>query len=238
MLKILLSDWLKLKRTKLIFLSLLGPVGVIMAIAVLYFLYYDEFVKPGADNWAKLVENVHLLLIPTLLLQITLIVSVITNLEHQGRCWKQLCSLPISKFRIYLSKFLWSVVMLLLSGSLTFLGIIVLGYLFQLHANIPWGLVLGEGYNPIVASCSLIAIQLWVSAINSNQLISILVGVAGVLFTLAYKVVPHWIPWVYPYWAGPVSSANPLLFVECGAVFGVAALLIGGILFANKEMKQ
>src|SRR5699024_9509893 len=60
-------------------------------------------------------------------LEVTLITSIIANIEHQGNSWKSIFSMPVSRFHVYLNKFAWSTGLTIISGFILMIGIIILG---------------------------------------------------------------------------------------------------------------
>lgn len=236
--RVFISDWLKMRRAWVGSLAILGPAGVIIVNAAHYIIKYNDLVKPDSDNWANLVQNIHPLLVATLILGITLLASLVTGLEHQANSWKMLCALPVPKFKLYLSKFWIVICLLILSSILSVLGTTLLGISLGFGFSIPLTTIIFESFGILAAATFIVSIQLWLSAVISNQVIPLTIGVVGVVFNLAYKVMPHWIPWVYPFLAGPLSSPNNETYIVCGLVFGIVLLLIGGIHFSKREIKQ
>ncbi|WP_157067181.1 ABC transporter permease [Alicyclobacillus shizuokensis] len=249
----LVSDWIKMRKTWIKILVILGPFGVISLNAVRYALNYHGIVRPGDDayNWALLIQNISHLLMPTLMLGIALLASLLSGLEHQGHAWKQLLALPVSRVQLYLSKFIWIAGLLAISATLCAVGTILLGFAFGFTPHVPWAGILEECYYPYLAAYGVIAIQLLLSVLVANQSFAITLGVLGMIISgLSDALSPdglthagHWapfVPWVYPSLSalthGAVQHVD-FAYVVYGLLAGGLLLALGTGLFARKEVK-
>lgn len=231
------SDWIKFQHTWILALVLLGPIGVVSLTGVHYAVSFGEMAQVGVNDWPALIQNINFLLIPALILGLTLLASLMTGMEHQGNTWKQLLALPVSRFKIYASKFIWLVLYLVLSSVLALIGTVILGYLLGFsHQPIPWHKVIQEGFAPYLGSYALMALQLLLSVLFANQSYAISVGIIGVIVSFAKVVghlVPNWIPWVYPGAAAAYSSSASQAIVL--SVVVCFLLLCCGIYFFSKH---
>jgi len=163
--------------------------------------------------------------------------SMMSGLEHEGNMWKQLIALPISRVRLYLSKFVWLAGFLACSGALCAIGTVILGLALGFGTHVPWMTVLQEGFYPYLAAYALISIQLLLSILVSNQSIAITLGVIGVIAGIAAHVIPFWVPWVYPVLATPLQLNNPIHYVVYGLAAGLVILCFGASLFVRREVR-
>lgn len=239
--RILSADRLKAKRTWIGILVVLGPLGVISLQAVNYGLRYDFLVTPGSDVWGDLVRNIHQILVPTLLLGITLLASMLAGLEHQAQAWKLMFALPVSKVHAYVGKFLRLAVLLLISAALAGIGTVLLGVSLGFGPEIPWVMTLGEGYFPYLAAFPVMALQFWVSMLVRNQAFPMTLGIIGVMMStsLSFNTSLDWVPWAYPVLAAPLEAGryNPEKWIAVGLVVGVVVLWIGALHFAKRDVK-
>ncbi|WP_052353829.1 ABC transporter permease [Neobacillus jeddahensis] len=248
----LMSDWIKMRKTWIKVLVILGPFGVITLNALRYLQSYDAIVKPGDDafNWALLIQNISHLLMPSLILGIALLTSLLAGLEHQGQAWKQLLALPVSRVQIYMSKFIWVTGLLAISATLCAVGTFGIGFAFGFTTHIPWVQVLQECYYPYFAAFGIIAIQLCLSLLIANQSFAITLGVLGMIVSgLTNALAPdgfnhaetwaRWIPWTYPSLSaithGTVQHIH-FIYVIYGLVVGAAMVVLGMALFVRKEV--
>jgi hypothetical protein len=146
----LLSDWIKMRRTWIKILVFLCPFGVVSLESVRYAIFYNRIVIPSSNtmNWVNLIGAINELLLPSLILGIALL----TGLEHQGNTWKQLLALPISRVKLYASKFIWLIGFLAISASLCAIGTTVLGLILGFGIHAPWLTVLKEGFYPYLTA--------------------------------------------------------------------------------------
>lgn len=246
------SDWIKMRKTWIMVLIVLGPFGVIALNAMRYMHGNHVAVNSSEDafNWALLIQNISHLLMPSLMLGIALITSLLVGLEHQGHTWKHLLSLPVSRVQIYVSKFIWITGLLAISATLCAIGTFAIGFTFGFTTHIPWIKVLQLCYYPYFAAYGIVAIQLFLSLHFSNQSIGITLGVLGMIASgltnaLAPDALAHaetwarWIPWTYPSLSsishGTVQHIN-FIYVIYGFVVAFGIVSLGISLFMRKDV--
>ena len=231
------SDWIKFQHTWILPLAILGAIGVNSLTRVHYLVSWHEMVPPGVNHWAGLIQNMNFLTIPALVLGVALLASLMTGMEHQGNTWKQILALPVSRLKIYGSKFIWLLLYLAFASILAMVGSIITGDLLGFgNQPIPWHEVLREGFGPYIAAYALIAIQLLLSVLVVNQSFAISAGIIGVIISFANvvaHVVPHWVPWVYPGEAAAYSQSGAQPFVL--SIIVCFLLLCCGIYFFTKQ---
>lgn len=235
----LLSDWIKMRKTWVKILVFLGPFGVVSLEGVRYAILYNRIVIPGQNtvNWVTLIGSINELLLPSLILGIALLASLMSGFEHQGNSWKQLLALPISRAKLYASKSIWLIGLLAVSASLCAIGTIIHGLILGFGIHAPFTTILKEGFYPYLAAYGLIAIQLMVSVLIANQSFAITLGVLGVVASFASSVLPKWLPWVYPALSAPVHNINQLEYVIYGLTFCIVLMVFGARLFVKKEVR-
>lgn len=243
--RILRADWLKMKRTWIVILVVLGPLGVVGLQAVNYAIRYDYLVKPGTDPWPGLIGNVHMLLVPALLLGITLLCSIMAGLEHDSSAWKQILALPVSRVGVYVAKFVSLAGLLFLSALLTSVGIALLGMSLQFTGPVPWKAIMAEGLFPFFASFAVMALQMWLSVTYQNQAFPIMMGVAGVVSSMYFSMgsLTNWLPWAYPNLSFPLPvdderiANDPGFWVPVGLVVGFMLLALGSGHFSKRDIQ-
>lgn len=229
------SDFLKIKRKMIWFLIFLGPFGVIALEAVNFGLRYDYLTnRYEADLWGGLVGEASYLAIPALMLGLTIITSMIASIEHQTNAWKQLLALPISKFSVFTGKFLLATVLLFISSTLLFVGIIILGLFLKFGLEIPFLTMLKMVYLPYFAAMPFIAFQIWLSITVKNQAIPLTIGIVSTILSLTAFNFPNWFPWNWLYLE---SWGNPLYSALAGLCLGFILYLIGLIDFSRKDVQ-
>ncbi|WP_141430923.1 ABC transporter permease [Bacillus sp. 03113] len=234
--RILVSDLIKIRKKMIWFLVFFGPFGVIGLEALNFGIRYDYLTQFYKDDlWKGLLENVQAMAMPALMLGLTIVASMIANIEHQTNAWKQLIALPISKKMIFTGKFSLAALLLFASSTLLLLGTIILGIALKFGTDFPIILLLKISYYPFLAIMPFIALQIWLSIIMKNQAISLTIGIVGTVLSLYSTVMPDWMPYKWPTlindWGGPIYS------VIAGLVTGLAVYLLGLMDFVRKDVK-
>ncbi len=126
------AETLKLRRTPILWISLIGGAFVSLLIFCLYFFKVDELAKQGENPWLTYV-SISVTLISTMLLTpyVVLATATINFPEHHSNSWKYLYTLPLPKSHIYFSKL-----------SMT-LGLTALTYLVFFATAMLGGFILG-----------------------------------------------------------------------------------------------
>ncbi|MBY7141931.1 ABC transporter permease [Virgibacillus sp. NKC19-3] len=251
--KMVISDVLKSKRTVLGLVLFLVP-----ALTILYeianFLFRSETLTSQAndqntDMWHMLLYDKQAFLCLAIPIGITVAASVISNIEHQADAWKQTFTLPISRIKVFFSKFLLLFSGSLLSGVLLMVGMFLFGTMFNFNTEIPWVKIIGDSFFPYIAAIPIMAIQLWLSLMIKNQAFSIAIGAISTMGGLFFALSPvtQWLPWAYPLNASTVRMdyssetlmLNPdlwmVLFLSC--LLGLILLSLGGRVFSQKEVQ-
>lgn len=218
MLDIVKADLLKLKNVAWL-LMVIGPLGVVAMQGGNYAARFDELVSMHPDNGSFLLENIHTFWPPALLLGITLLISLFASIEHQTNTWTKLFSLPVKAGKIYLSKLIIIVGILMVSSLLLVLASFLLGTI--LGFSIYWLEAIMMSFYTLFATMPFLLIQFWLSLYFVNQGIALTIGIANAVFSMYAVPLPDWMPWKWP-----------LLLegFENGAVNGALGLGLGVIL--------
>ncbi|WP_208591212.1 ABC transporter permease [Gracilibacillus suaedae] len=250
--KILQADQLKLKRSSLLIIVLLVPL-LILAYELVNFTYRAEFVEKQAEMfgagsmWMFLLYDNSLLFGLGCPLAVTLAASVIANIEHQANGWKQTLSMPISRGKIYLSKFIWLTISLFLSTTIFLIGMVLLGKLLGFEGNIPLVLLMGDCYGMLITVLPMMAFQFWLSMTIKNQAFSILIGSISAIMGLflAAAQTTRWFPLAYPIQSSTVIlqyegiGYNPdfSAYLVINLILGIILIFIGSRHFAKRNVQ-
>jgi lantibiotic transport system permease protein len=234
MLRVLASDFYKIRKKMIWFLVFLGPIGVIALQTVNFGLRYDYLTNLYAgDLWGGVIKNVQFLSIPALLMGTTILASMIANIEHQTHAWKQLLALPISRTSVFTAKFTLTCALLLVSSTLLVIAVVVFGLLLGYGTDIPYGELCSMAYFPFLASMPFIALQVWLSVMVKNQAVPLTIGITSAILTLSGSTIPEWVPVTWPY----LSNDLPLYYVSAGLALGLAVYLFGLMKFITKDVQ-
>jgi hypothetical protein len=250
--KILQADQLKLKRSSLVIIVLLVPL-LILAYELVNFIYRSAFVEKQAEMfgagsmWMYLLYDNSLLFGLGFPLAVTLAASVIANIEHEANGWKQTLSMPISRGKIYLSKFIWLTISLTLSTTTFLIGMIFLGKVLRFEGDIPWKLLIGDCYGMLITVLPIMAFQFWLSMTIKNQAFSILIGSISAIMGLflAAAQTTRWLPLAYPIQSSTVIlqyegiGYNPdfSAYLVINLILGIILMFIGSRHFAKRNIQ-
>ncbi|RCX18507.1 hypothetical protein DFP94_10639 [Fontibacillus phaseoli] len=236
MLRSLSADFLKIRGKGIWFLIFLAPVGLVAMQALNFGLRLDYLKKQYADDlWGGLISNVVIFVPIALYLGVTLVSSLVANVEHQMSSWKQLLALPISRTAVFSGKF--TLCFLLLTASCILLPIftIVLGLALGFGTDIPLGDILRMGFFPYLGALPLLALQLWLSLTFRNQALPVTLGVAAAIMSPFAMQLPEWFPLNWP--AFGYSGPHASWFVGAGIICGAVIMVMGMIHFNRKDVE-
>ncbi|MFE8701924.1 ABC transporter permease [Cytobacillus sp. FJAT-54145] len=235
MFQVLSSDLLKVKRKLIWFLIFLGPFGVIALEAVNFTVRYEYLTTRYADDlWGGLIESVRFLTIPVLFIGLTIISSMIANIEHQTNAWKQVLSLPISRTKVFTGKFALTTIMLLVSTTLLGIGTVILGLALKFGSDVPFMYLLKMTYYPYFAALPFVALQVWLSITVKNQATPLTIGILGMILSMYSMGMPDFVPYK---WASLENQwGEPIYSVVAGLTVGMVIYAIGVIDFARKDV--
>ncbi|MED4532375.1 ABC transporter permease [Metabacillus fastidiosus] len=250
--KILWADLLKLKRSSILIIVLLVPL-LILAYELVNLTYRADFVEKQAEMfhassmWMYLLYDNSLLFGLGFPLAVTIAASVIANIEHQANGWKQTLSLPVSRGKIYLSKFIWLTISLFLSITVFLISMLFLGKILGFEGNVPWGLLIGDCYGMLITVLPITAFQFWLSMIIKNQAFPILIGSISAIMGLflAAAQTTRWLPLAYPIQSSTVIlkyegiGYNPdfSAYLVINLILGISLMFIGSIHFAKQNVQ-
>lgn len=236
MTRIMAAEFLKIKRKMILFLVFLGPIGVLGLEAVNFGLRYEWLTGVYKDDlWGGLINEVSMLSIITILIGLTILTSMIANIEHQTNAWKQLLALPISKTKVFTGKVLLTILLLLVSCLVLAGGTVILGLLLKFGTDIPLLYLLKMCFFPFLAAMPFLTLQIWLAITMKNQTIPLTVGIIGAIVSMSAMNFPDWVPWKWPLlvneWDKPIYS------VLAGFGMGLFIYFLSIIDFHRKDVK-
>jgi Uncharacterized protein conserved in bacteria len=228
------SDLLKLKGKGLWLLAAAGPVGLIAMQALNYGLRFDYMQKRYAGNaWGGLLDNIAVFVPIALLMGITILCSLLANIEHHTSAWKQLLALPVPRTAVFAAKFAVAVMLLAVSCALLSLGAAALGFIFGFGAgDMPGAEIAKLGLYPFLASMPILALLLWLCMTFRNQAVPITIGV--VMAVLSIFGMSEWLPVNWPLFA--YTAPQREWFLGAGVIGGAAVLALGALHFNRKDV--
>lgn len=233
--RVLSTDFMKIRGKGIWFLVFLGPLGLVAMQALNFGLRYDYLMKEyNEDVWGGLIDNFLMFVPLTLLLGITLVCSLIANVEHQMSSWKQLLALPVSRTAVFSAKFCLSMIVLLVSCMLLALGIIGLGLTLKFGTEIPYLHILQVCVLPFIGVLPILVLQLWLSLTYSNQAISVPIGITLAIGSLFAGKYAEWVPIKWPYTA--LEGPHQIEVIGASLSIGFVILILGMVHFSRKDV--
>jgi len=169
------AEILKIKRTPILYISLVGGVFVCGIIFMLHLLNPDNFAKEGENPWILYFDVGFMITSMVLLIPyVVLTMSSLTHFEHESSAWKYLYSLPLPKANVYYSKLLLAILLIISTYLIYFLVVWLSAYLVDWIHTI-YGF---KNYTPMFSE--------WLTRLT-HSFLSIL-GIAG----LHYWMSTHW----------------------------------------------
>lgn len=233
--KLLRTDFLKLKRKGFWLLTFLGPFGVVALQMVNYGVRKDYLLAQSDNDWEYYIQNVSMFTPLALVLGIVILTSLITSIENETNAWKQLMALPVSKLQVYLSKFTVLAILLLFSSILLMVFTYLYGMTLSLGEEIPYTELLKYSFFPYFASLPILALQLWVATTSPNQAVPTTIGVLGFILTYSAYFLPDWMIWKWPTLFNDWNE--PIINVLLGLGVGSLLYVIGMLHFARRDVK-
>lgn len=233
--RVLSTDFIKIRGKGIWFLVFLGPLGLVAMQALNFGLRYDYLLEMyKEDVWGGLIDNILLFVPIALIMGITLVCSLMANVEHQMSSWKQLLALPVSRTTVFSAKYCLGIILLLVSCMLLALGTIALGLGLQLGTDIPYLDIVRMCFLPFIGTLPILALQLWLSLTYFNQAISVSIGITVAVVSLFSVKYAEWIPWRWPYMTfdGPYQTEA----IVASLFVGIAVLLLGIVHFCRKDV--
>lgn len=226
MLRTFKMELLKIKRSKLLFIASFFPLlsiaqgaGMVKSIAAS---------GEAGDFWVSLFSGGTLLYGMFILpMVITIIIAMITRIEHSNNGWKQLLALPVKRENVYLSKLLLVLILLLFSIAILIVGIIASGMALGAPGHIPYEIVVLRPLLALIASLPIIGLQFYLSMRFKHIGIPLGIGIGAILpIILIANSAKYWIfyPWTYPLLTIMPNSIISIAPEKYGIMYGISVI--------------
>ncbi|WP_047986022.1 ABC transporter permease [Ornithinibacillus californiensis] len=233
--KLVQTEFMKLRRKGIWFLTFLGPFGVVALQMVNYGLRKDWFISQGTYEWFYYVRNVSAFTPFALILGIVILTSFMASIESETKAWKQVMALPVTKWSVYIAKYTTLVALLMIACLLLVIFTLCFGLYLGFDGNVPYLDIIKYSYYPFIAALPVLGLQLWLATVSQNQGLPITLGVLGVILSYMAYFLPDWMIWKWP----SLDNAwdEPLVNVGLGLAVGLGIYLIGMIDFIRRDVK-
>ena len=232
---IVVEGW-KMTRRGLWWLVFIGPFGVLLLQYLNFTIRYDWLIQQHKDDlWGGWLSNVGFLGIPAVLLGVALVASQLAQVEHQTGMWSLLCALPVSKRNLYFAKWIWTLVLILISTVLLSVGSIGVGALLDFPLDeLSLQDVLLYTVIPTLLAIPALSLQVWLSTVRTQQVLPLAIGIFGILVSqMMIEGITELLPWRWPV-SYMVNQENELfLWALAGAML---FFVVGMGHFRRKEV--
>lgn len=233
--KLIITDFMKIKRKGFWFLTFLGPFGVVALQMVNYGVRKEYLFTQSDDRWGYYLMNTSTFTPLAIVLGIAILTSAIASIENETNAWKQLLSLPVSKKTVFISKFFVLASLFLVASILLTAFTLGYGLFLDLGKDIPYVDLMKYSFYPYFAALPILALQLWIASVSNNQGIPITTGILGTILTYSSFTLPDWMIWKWP--AVMMEWDDPTTIVMLGFGFGLLVFIIGMIDFVRRDVK-
>ncbi|QBD75893.1 lantibiotic immunity ABC transporter MutE/EpiE family permease subunit [Ktedonosporobacter rubrisoli] len=204
MLGVVLSEWLRLKRTSAFWLVGILPLSLVLLSFVLRFL------SSNVDTWNIYIWTTFnwwsLFWLP---LGIALLAAQTTVLEARAGSWKALRARAIKPAWLYAGKLCVLVVHTFISALLLLLLCLLVGAP-TLHSAIPWQALLGGSLLTWIAALPLVALMLLCGTLGGYAMTALIT----LIFSMIGAMAAEQSYWFLVPWAWPLRVAIPLVGVH------------------------
>jgi lantibiotic transport system permease protein len=231
-------------------LIFLAPLALAFMELAIGFQYGIKMYKVGGDTWMTLVEHITMMWVLLLLpLFITLQMGLLGALEHNNKTWKQLFSLPLPRWSIYLAKQITGAGIIGLSMAVLSLMTVGVGLVGRsllpdlgFDAPIPWGALFQNILLSYLAAWLIISIHMFISLYSSSFVLAMGVGIVATVFGVVV-IGSDWEmfdPWTIP---GIVSmnliGGDPYaLPLALGIVGGIVVAFVGCLITTRRDVLE
>jgi lantibiotic transport system permease protein len=249
-LRVLATEWLKLRRTIGLKMVVLAPATVVLL--VLFLVSQAPFsMLRGSDDWMGLWRLIALfwalLMMPVYL---ALESALVAGVDHSENQWKSLLARPVARWNFYVAKLTMLVGMLVSASAILFGGSLLDAILLP-HLNpriafagaMPWQAMARECAQLAGLGLLALAIQHWVSlrwrsfgVAIAFGLVAMVVGYFAVVATNASGGLPEYFPWALPMLVLQRNASNVNLVLLGGCVVALLVVALGCRDFGRREI--
>ncbi|MGG3527738.1 hypothetical protein COM13_04485 [Bacillus pseudomycoides] len=237
-LKTIQAEFYKIKKTKIWTLLFLSPIlaGVIA--------YANASNYPDYKHW-ELIYNIMIMVHGMLLLPLLtgIFTAFICRYEHSNGGWKQLLVQPISRYHVYIIKFLFILLFIGAMQVFFIISYISVGQLLHVPGPFPLATIVKSVVGGWIATLPLIALQLWVSSIWSSFAASIalnvIASIPAMIIANSARFGPIY-PWSQPFLAMLPKEGSGLFYISVQTLVFVVIgsfviVFIGGFVHFMKK---
>ncbi|MCC3376525.1 ABC transporter permease [Cohnella sp. REN36] len=195
MLKMIRSEWIKIRRSVVWLLSGVSPI---IALAIGTFGYRPKGGFPW-EEMLSLLSALHAMLFLPLLAGVY--AALLCRYEHAAGGWKQMLAMPVSRTQVYFAKFVILMLLLAVTQALLLIVLLIIGATHGIGSPIPWGTLFASFAGGWLACLPLAALQLFVSvafqSFAAPLAVNVILTIPNVLVVNSERFGPYY-PWAQP----------------------------------------
>lgn len=255
---ILSSDLIKMRRAwfwRLVFLFPLTLIGIEVCLMLFNWDQVQADLAQGKSYlvWSSMWMVTYYSDFVGIHLLVTLLATILANMEHQAHTWKLIFSMPVSRIQLYWTKCFWLIVGVLTSRLVLMIGDCIVGFALGVQETLNWSRLFSFTVFPVLAAFALMGVQLWLSMVMKNQSVSIIAGGVGAIlgiYGLNLTGVLEYNPWSLPFHIlfNGLNMVNDPIYITMDPVLewkwvfisvGMSMVLFvaGAFHFANKDVE-
>ena len=238
------SELVKLKRTLALRLAIAAPLLIVLLQSGVYVARGAEMEHNAANpiaGFARIIMTLWTLVF--LPFHATLAASLLASLDHRNHHWDQIFALPIRRSSVYAAKWITAVGLVVLSSTALPIFTLLAAELMKLvrhewvGAPLPVSLLLNGVARSCAAALLLVSLQFWISIRWQSFMVSLAIGIAGIMSGIILISAPMKFLSFYP-WTAPAAAASPtqpLLALVWGTTSGLFLGMIACWRLARRE---
>ena len=209
--RLVTAEIIKSKNSFAVWLSLFGTLGnTIIFFLINWFDLGPQQFGNGETDWVVFIlnhfEGIAFMMLP---LYVIILATLITFMEHRSGTWALIMTLPEQRAMVYLSKFIFGLLLFVAAHVLFVVSLFGSGLLMSLiHPDysmplwdFPLWLVIKLAAKTILSVFALLALHCWISLRFNHFIVPLTIGILGFVFTsILSPAFPYqWInPYAYP----------------------------------------
>lgn len=234
--RLLYTEWLKLKKTKVLQILYISPV---LSTIAAYFTFLDFPGNEWMNSFLAMIMVQAILFLPLLA---GLFSAAVCRYEHAEGGWKQLLALPVNRMQVYSAKMIIVCLFVALTQVFLLVGLLLVGLLHGFNDPFPWNEVLLRLFMGWLGCLPIISLQLWVStawaSFAAPVALNVILTLPNILVANSERFGP-WYPWAQPFLGMVLDEQSGFtLSVETLVVVIVGGFLIftfGGMFYFQRK---